>query len=1117
MKREFRVLGSNWFVPVPLVPLIFSFLPGFLLLPAFTVSPVFADEPGLVLLNADFQDWNDSRGLPQEWRADSTSVCEKLPDGGVKLTIVKEQANHAWMGQTLKIPAELAEEEFVLTGTLSASQERTAYLQVKFYKDRRELRRLGSNSCGRTPKEVSVRFSPEGADTIEVLCRLPATPDVWATFSDLKLQTVPAGQLGDWTMACGNGKIRPANDPRDGISVHLTSAEAERFASVGKDFRVSQRVTLPKTRPSENFEFSAKIESDFVDFGWLNVEIFQNGESVQTFKSPRNVHGSDVCRIVFGKEALPPAANGPVRVDLSFCFDGRQKFFGEHVKLSEIYFGPERKNLPKSKAPAPELELVPGFQVASVYLHHCAERPESVDLQFRRIRTPKKGSDSRKNSKAKSGEFQKALDPVWYKEEQDLRGSLVNLKEDAEYEIQLKVSTGGSEKSEKVYTGRFRTETRDVKIWKTVELTPTNCSKFPFKPEENGSAEKGFIRYTARPGFVLDAGEDAEAVIQLLENEYVIFDGLTIRGGRRDAIQLFDCRNVRILNCDLAGYGRIGVQRPDLDGKFFMPGDDRHAINNDCGVRIDSCDAVLVERCFVHDPRGTANSWFFSHPAGPNAVFVGNSTRVCLRWNDFIGSDLHRWNDTVEGIANGLNSGSVRRDAEICGNYLAFGNDDGMELDGGQVNCRFLMNRTEGHLCGVSTAPCKRGPSYLWRNVFCNAGDVYGLVGAGFKNNFQNIGAGTTFFIQNTILGFGSAFSSPGGTPEEYASYADWPEKPFKGFGRNNLAQGGSSVASQFFQNLRSDFDWNLYSPRCERELTDMRAKGQEEHTQLADARFLNAAGGVYALADDSAGKAAGTFVPNFMPRENPDLGALPADDSIDAIPYRPAPFKTDVMHLDFTPEETFDGTTEKIVRLTARKTTDFRIVQPDAARFFRVRPSSGTIREGETIELRVTIRPKQITHARKNSSAFAIRTPDGLSRPVSVMADSRGNAELVKQDQEGAIFGTVTNGPEKDSATLTFDVPRDGAYWLFASGKRGECQWKELSIDGGEPLERITIGPSNPENVWWCVAAPTFSGLPNRPLVLKAGKHQFILKSNPWRPMNISAAALCESPEALF
>lgn len=1100
MKRKFKVLGANWFFPVPLFFFIFL---GFLFLPAFAVSPVCADEPGLVLLNADFQEWDEVHSVPKAWRNDSVTLSEALPDGGVKLTIAREQTNHAAMSQNLKIPAELAEADFILSGTLCGSEERAAYLSIKFFKDCKELRRLGSDSVGQTPRRVSVRFSPEGADSIEIICRLPAKPGLWATFSDLKLETVPADQLGDWTMTCGSGKIKPLNEARNEISVHLISAEGERFASVGKDFRVSQRVTLPKISPSENFEFSAKIESDFVDFGWLNVEIFQNGELVQTLKSPRNVHGSDVCRIVFGKEALPPAANGPIRVDLSFCFDGRQKFFGEHVKLSEIYFGPERKNPPKAKAPAPELELVPGFQVASVYLHHCAEKPESVDLKFRRISSEKKKTKT-----------QNALEPVWYKEERNLRGSLVNLKEDSEYEVQLKVSVDGTEK---VYKGRFRTQSGKVKIWKTIELTPENCAKFPFKPKENGSVEKGFICYTAKPGFVLDAGESADAAIQLTENQYVLFDGLTIRGGRRDAIQLTDCRNVRILNCDIADYGRIGVQRPDLDGKFFMPGDDRHGINNDCGVRIDGCNSVLVERCFVHDPRGTANSWFYSHPAGPNAVFVGNSTGVCLRWNDFIGSDLHRWNDTVEGMANGLNSGSVRRDAEICGNYLAFGNDDGMELDGGQVNCRFLMNRTEGHLCGVSTAPCKRGPSYLWRNVFCNPGDVYGLVGVGFKNNFQNIGAGTTFFIQNSILGYSTAFSSPGGTPEEYASYADWPEKPFKGFGRNNLAQGGSAVSSQFFQNLRSDFDWNLYSPRCEKELTDLRSKGQEEHSQLADASFLNAAGGVYALADDSAGKGAGTFVPNFMPRENPDLGALPADDPIDAIPYRPAPFKTDVMHVDFTSEETFNET-EKIVRLTAQKTTDFRIVQPDAARFFRVRPSSGTIREGETVELRVTIRPKQITHARKNSSAFSIRTPDGLSRPVSVMADSRGNAELVKQDQEGAIFGTVTDGPEKDAVTLTFDVPRDGSYWLFASGQRGDCQWRELVIDGGEPLERINIGPSTPENVWWCVAAPTFHGKPNQPFVLKAGKHQFILRTkSSWRALKISAAALCESPENLF
>ena len=194
MKRKFKVLGANWFFPVPLFFFIFL---GFLFLPAFAVSPVCADEPGLVLLNADFQEWDEVHSVPKAWRNDSVTLSEALPDGGVKMTILKEQTNHAALGQNLKIPAELAEADFILSGTLCGSEERAAYLSIKFFKDRKELRRLGSDSVGQTPRRVSVRFSPEGADSIEIICRLPAKPGLWATFSDLKLETVPAGQLDD--------------------------------------------------------------------------------------------------------------------------------------------------------------------------------------------------------------------------------------------------------------------------------------------------------------------------------------------------------------------------------------------------------------------------------------------------------------------------------------------------------------------------------------------------------------------------------------------------------------------------------------------------------------------------------------------------------------------------------------------------------------------------------------------------------------------------------------------------------------------------------------------------------------------------------------------------------
>lgn len=46
-------------------------------------------------------------------------------------------------------------------------------------------------------------------------------------------------------------------------------------------------------------------------------------------------------------------------------------------------------------------------------------------------------------------------------------------------------------------------------------------------------------------------------------------------------------------------------------------------------------------------------------------------------------------------------------------NYLAFSQDDGLEMDGGQCNIRLYNNCIEQARVGISTAPNIKGPSYL--------------------------------------------------------------------------------------------------------------------------------------------------------------------------------------------------------------------------------------------------------------------------------------------------------------------------------------------------------------------------------------------------------------------
>lgn len=1073
-------------------------------------------ETEIKLRNADFQNFDAQRGLPEGWESDGMTRCEPIPDG-VRLTLIKSHKNHSAFSQTIKI--ENGPVELMLTGLITSDVYRSGYLAVKFYKNHREIKRLGSDSCRGKPTRVRVRFSTEDADEIQIICRMSTSCPVGtvAEFTELKLETVAPGTLGEWVFTSGRGSVTALNPdaPETGFRADLSSSESERFSERGKDILFSQSMTATPTmfKSGEEVEFSAVLEADFVNFGGVKVEQFRDGKLVGEHVSPRNRYLRDRCVTRF------PYTDAD-RIVLSILFDGRQKFHGERVRCSEIYFGKARLENVEFQPPKPTVEVVPGFEVASVYLHHCVAKTDAeiqAELEYR------------KSVKERKNQWLPAIAPPYIAEERCLRGSLMKLEEGTAYEYRLTVTDAGNDGKngkKKVYTGKFRTKSGKFKIQKTVVIDAENCD-FPFKPTEMGSEEEGYVRYTAKPGFILDAGEESDVAVNLSGAKYVILDGLTIRGGKRHGILIEDAEHVRILNCDISGFGRIGVQRPDLDGKFYLPGDDHHGLNNDSGIRLHGSHAVLVERCFIHDPRGTANSWFYSHPAGPNAVFVGDSTSVCIRWNDFIGSDLHRWNDTIEGAGNGSNWGSVRRDAEISGNYLAFGNDDGMELDGGQVNCRFFMNRTEGHLCGVSTAPCKRGPCYLYHNIFCNPGDVYGFIGVGFKNNYQNIGAGPTYFLSNTILGHTTAFSSPGGNKTEYEMLAEI--RPFKAFARNNLAQtGNSTISGDFFRNMRSDFDWNLYAPGAEKSLRDFQRQNPETeaHAVVAEPVFRNAQAGDYMLAENSPGKSAGVAVPNVLPMEKPDMGALVSDTEITSLPFRPAPFTTDKCHVLLEYQNTEEKNTEKDTGYTSQsveiratdaltEVVEFQIVQPEGAGFFTVTPESGTLKPGETVTLTVRARTEGIVNARRNCSAFSVRTQTGLSRPISVTVDSCGDADLAEKDRNGAVYGEIQKEAD-GSVTLKFDVPHDGDYWLFAYGKGEDCMWDSLSLDGGEPMKRITLTPRTAgDTVWRSVASAVFHGAPNRPFPLKKGGHVFHVKPRGGRTLTPTDVAICENPDA--
>ena len=220
--------------------------------------------------------------------------------------------------------------------------------------------------------------------------------------------------------------------------------------------------------------------------------------------------------------------------------------------------------------------------------------------------------------------------------------------------------------------------------------------------------------------------------------------------------------------------------------------------------------------------------------------------------------------------------------------------------------------------------------------------------------------------------------------------------------------------------------------------------------------------------------------------------------------------------------EKTNEKTNEKIVEITVGGTDyaeSFTIVQPEFADFFRVSPQSGTLKSGQTVRLTVQVDSEGVRQARRNTSAFAIRTASGFSRVVSVTVDSRENAKLLAEAREDAAFATEIQPLDGGGTRIVFEIPKDGEYWFFAKSGANYGAWRFASLDGGEKKRVIALGSKRTEKPWMSIASPVFGGDgggPNRPYQLSAGKHTLTLYGN--RDSNlipVTAAAATENPDA--
>ena len=701
--------------------------------------------------------------------------------------------------------------------------------------------------------------------------------------------------------------------------------------------------------------------------------------------------------------------------------------------------------------------------------------------------------------KLPAGLWQTAYNPIRDNEDGNYRGSIVNLEEGCDYI--LRVYDG----KQVYYSKYFRTKSSRRAIGRTIVLNKNN-----FKNELSkivSGKPYAWVRYTAEPGFVL-SNDGKSPLIFADRIKYVIFDSLTLKGGDRNAIVLTNSNNVVITNCDISGWGKTGVQRLDLDGKYYVGANKDEVINFNSAISISDCRNTVIEKCFIHDPRGRANSWQFSHPAGPEAITVYRCFSTVIRYNDFVGSDEHRWNDAVEGRRNFQPYGGINCDADVYGNFMIFSSDDCIELDGGQQNVRCFGNRFEGAYCGVSIQGCMKGPCYVFDNWINDMGDEYGLHGQSLKTSSGKSGKyAKAFIFNNTFSGTGSGTATIKHLNMEIL---------------NNVFAGETNLNVSRYPWLN---DYNAVRSK---------SAGLGKNTVIADdMKFIAPELGNYAPSQDSVLLGKAVKLNGFSRGKN--IGAFQSNTCYEQLPRRPLPVQLDAATLRFA-----KGETEKHVTASVLSNEEFRqefsIVQTSAADWFEVTPSTGILQTNQQMTFKVKLKKERLAERRNWRGAFLIRFKNGLSRPVAVYAVSDGtnagseaaklNAFVTFVEAEKPVAGNAYaevsdmlangkkaldmkaagynsyKGPPKDAKYINvyeFTVPKDGLYTIALRMRAdGNCRVHDsfyASIDS-EKLVRVDMGQHVRNNWLWCVPSGlkkhkelsgSFAGC-----YLKKGKHTF-------------------------
>jgi hypothetical protein len=220
-------------------------------------------------------------------------------------------------------------------------------------------------------------------------------------------------------------------------------------------------------------------------------------------------------------------------------------------------------------------------------------------------------------------------------------------------------------------------------------------------------------------------------------------------------------------------------------------------------------------------------------------------------------------------------------------NKILYCNDDGLEVDGANINTRVYNNLFDGCLAGVSAAPNAIGPTYFIRNTIVNWHPVEPYNGYPLKLNVDSeLSTNWVFMYHNTCY-----TDIPEQSAFVFKQYSKWNNV----ISRNNIYAGTKYAMESRPLPNPVDFDYdNLYTTHntiyAEWHNTDYdtleelsAATGQETNGFSVDPNFVGAINGDYRLNSDSELIDKGIIIHGINDEYGgiaPDIGAYEYDSA---------------------------------------------------------------------------------------------------------------------------------------------------------------------------------------------------------------------------------------------